>query len=81
MQLTGYVKNAILVGDTPQERADAIAFFLTAADHCLVALQNFDTLAAILYAIQSTVVQRMQRTIDSVSCERKKTIPVAINLI
>ncbi|KAF1335317.1 Alternate phospholipase, partial [Globisporangium splendens] len=51
------------IPDSSRERAEVISFFLSVAEY-LLSLQNFDTLAAILYALQSTAVQRLRRTID-----------------
>ncbi|KAG2763305.1 hypothetical protein PC129_g322 [Phytophthora cactorum] len=69
--ISAYVINAVLVQDTPEERADVISFYLKAADYCM-SLHNHDTLASILYALQSTAVQRLRKTIDCLSVAAKK---------
>jgi hypothetical protein len=65
--IVAYVINTILVETTPELRGCAIGFFLEAAEHALVSLQNFDTVAAVLYALQSTAIQRLRRTLECVS--------------
>ncbi|KAL7691380.1 putative Ras guanine-nucleotide exchange factor catalytic domain, PH-like domain superfamily [Plasmopara halstedii] len=69
--ISAYVICAVLVQDTPEERAKVITFYLKAADYCL-SFHNLDTLAAILYALQSTAVQRLWKTIDCLSVAAKK---------
>ncbi|CAI5725756.1 unnamed protein product [Peronospora effusa] len=69
--LSAFVINAVLVQNTPEERAEAILFYLKAAD-CCMSLHNYDTLASILYALQSTAVQRLRKTIGCLSVDGKK---------
>ncbi|KAG1703086.1 hypothetical protein DVH05_007998 [Phytophthora capsici] len=69
--ISAYVINAVLVQNTPEERAEVISFYLKAADYCM-SFHNHDTLAAILYALQSTAVQRLRKTIDCMSVSAKK---------
>ncbi|KAL4169980.1 hypothetical protein KRP22_010889 [Phytophthora ramorum] len=69
--ISAYVINAVLVQNSPEERAEVISFYLKAADYC-VSLHNHDTLASILYALQSTAVQRLRKSIDCLSAEAKK---------
>ncbi|KAI9995581.1 hypothetical protein PInf_012646 [Phytophthora infestans] len=69
--ISAYVINAVLVQDTPEERAEVISFYLKAAEYC-ISLHNHDTLASILYALQSTAVQRLRKTIDCLSVAAKK---------
>ncbi|KAG7393615.1 Ankyrin repeat and death domain-containing protein 1B [Phytophthora pseudosyringae] len=69
--ISAYVINAVLVQDTCEERAEVISFYLKAADYCM-SLHNHDTLASILYALQSTAVQRLRKTIDCLSVHAKK---------
>lgn len=63
--MSAYVINAVLMEETVDERVESIGFFLNAAEHCLW-IRNYDTLAAILYALQSTAVQRLRKTLNSV---------------
>ncbi|KAJ8540597.1 hypothetical protein ON010_g12630 [Phytophthora cinnamomi] len=94
--ISAYVINAVLVQNTPEERAEVISFYLKVmkltkvvqqvigvrsnisraiciqvADYC-ISLHNHDTLASILYALQSTAVQRLRKTIDCLSLDAKK---------
>ncbi|CAH0489298.1 unnamed protein product [Peronospora farinosa] len=69
--LSAFVINAVLVQTTPEERAEAILFYLKAAD-CCMSLHNYDTLASILYALQSTAVQRLRKTIGCLRVDGKK---------
>lgn len=69
--LSAYVINAVLVQGSPDERAEVISFYLKAAD-CCASLHNHDTMAAILYALQSTAVQRLRKSIDCLSVASKK---------
>ncbi|CAH0477387.1 unnamed protein product [Peronospora belbahrii] len=71
--LSAYVINAVLAQSTPEERAEVISFYLKAAD-CCMSLRNYDTLASILYALQSTAVQRLRKTINCLSVDAKKML-------
>lgn len=69
--VSAYVICAVLVQHNPEERAEVITFYLKVADYCL-SLHNYDTLASILYALQSTAVQRLRKSIDCLSVAAKK---------
>ncbi|DBA01293.1 TPA: hypothetical protein N0F65_001798 [Lagenidium giganteum] len=71
--LSAYVINTVLLQDSMQARAEAVSFYLAAADYC-ASLHNYDTLAAILYALQSTAVQRLRKTLDCLSVSSKKLL-------
>ncbi|TMW60570.1 hypothetical protein Poli38472_000612 [Pythium oligandrum] len=71
--LSAYVINAVLIEETYEDRAEMIGYFLEVADSCL-ALRNYDSLAAILYALQSTAIQRLRRTMEYLSDASKKLL-------
>ncbi|OQR82670.1 hypothetical protein ACHHYP_15644 [Achlya hypogyna] len=60
--LSALVINYVLAEETPVDRARVVGFFIDVAEICFESLQNFDTFVAILYALQSTAIFRLKRT-------------------
>ncbi|KDO26171.1 hypothetical protein SPRG_08532 [Saprolegnia parasitica CBS 223.65] len=72
--LSALVINYVLLEESPQARADVIAFFVEVAVHCFETFQNFDSFIAILYALQSTAVFRLKRTMSYLSPATAETL-------
>ncbi|KAH8930025.1 ras GEF [Atractiella rhizophila] len=72
-RITGWIAEIILDEQDAKKRTNLLKYFIKLGDRCLQ-LNNFNTLMAVVAALNSSTISRLKRTWDGLSAKNKNTL-------